>query len=334
MSILHRTGILSLVVLTGLVLAGGSIALGANYHTGSDLTCSDCHVMHASYNGTSYNAGSGFDDLLKGTATSMCLVCHDGTDTTAPDVVATGTAAAPNDTLSVAYASAWKSSGGYFQSDAITVVNDAAHDLYAASALTATQGTWTSGSSGMVCTDCHSAHGTANYRNLLLQPGTAGSDIDVTVDADVYLDATKTTLAQKYDHDTIGYNAPNDVKEWCIGCHTSIASDSSSPWAKHPQDVEVSTLDDSGSHWDTGTGVGFGDTTVGGGSAGIPRVRYAEGGSTFAETTTKGDTNEVFCLSCHKPHGSKYDSALLWPHYTDDNVDQTSGCDQCHAKGG
>lgn len=38
-------------------------------------------------------------------------------------------------------------------------------------------GTWTPGSQGLTCTDCHAAHGeNGEYRNLVLRPGTATED--------------------------------------------------------------------------------------------------------------------------------------------------------------
>ncbi len=43
-------------------------------------------------------------------------------------------------------------------------------------------GTWTPGSQGLTCTDCHDAHGeNGQYRNLVLRPGTATEDRRVTL---------------------------------------------------------------------------------------------------------------------------------------------------------
>ncbi len=333
MNPIPRTSILTLAVLVGALLACGA-ALAANYHTGSDLHCSDCHVMHGSYNGTTYNGGSGIDNLLKGSANAMCLACHDGTDTAAPDIVASGTAASPNNTISTAYTDKYGGSGGFFQSDTTTVVSPVAHDLFATSALTAIHGTWTSGSSGMTCADCHDPHGTTNYRNLLSDPDGDTTDALITIDSDVYLNAT-TPITSYYAAGNVGFNEPNDIVAWCTGCHTNTASDTASPWAKHPMDDNAEIADLSSTlqtHWTTGTGNGF-DTDVDDATSGIPRVRFAQTGTSFALVTTVGTANEVMCLTCHKAHGSKYDSTTVWPHYVDDNADQTSACDQCHDKG-
>jgi formate-dependent nitrite reductase cytochrome c552 subunit len=83
----------------------------------------------------------------------------------------------------------------------------------------------------------------------------------------------------------------------------------------------------------TGAGTGFG-VDVGDALAGIPRVRFSQVGTTYATSGTVGTANKVFCLSCHKAHGSKYDSTVVWPHYTSGAADQTSACGQCHNSGG
>ena len=163
-----RAGIGALIAVT---FATGAFA--GDYHNGGGLVCSDCHIIHASKDGTLYNGGNGNPGLLKvASGNDLCLSCHDGTDTTAPDEVATGTAAAPNDTLGTAYASVYKNAAGFFQSNLTTTATNYGHDL-GGGAVTAIQGTWVSDTTGMKCTDCHDAHGNANYRNLKTRPGTA-----------------------------------------------------------------------------------------------------------------------------------------------------------------
>jgi hypothetical protein len=312
------------VVVVALVAASGAFA--GEYHYGTTLNCANCHVMHGSYNGTLYNGGAGFAMLLKGTVNQTCLSCH---DTTSRDVVATGTAAAPNDTISVAHPSKYKNSSGFFQSDWATALSPVGHDL-GPSQVTAIQGSWISEAGGMKCTDCHDAHGTPNWRNLLPRPGTAGADVEIIEGTDVHIKPGVTTWADKMDTDSVAFNdgAPNKIVSWCLGCHTNITAGD-----KHPQDKSLAGSKADGAHWVSGTGTGFG-TDVGDGTAGIPRVRFAQTGTDYTSSMTVADTNRVFCLSCHKAHGSKYDSTLVWPHYTDGAADQTSACGQCHNAGG
>lgn len=332
--LIYRSVVLLLATITVALLTFGGVAVAGDYHKGSGLHCTDCHIMHASKDVTTYNSGTGFSTLLKAaSANALCMQCHDGADTTAPDLVASGTAASPNDTLGISYTSKYKNSAGYFQSDYSSAQSGKAHDLYATGALTATQGTWASGASGIDCADCHDPHGTANYRNLVLQPGTGGADISIASGTEVFLKeaitvpATASDTATHYDTSAVGFDDVNHIVNWCVDCHTNITTGN-----KHPQNSAISGAGE-GAHWTSGTTgtPGFG-TDVGDGSSGIPRVRFAQSGGSYAATTTAADTNQVFCLSCHKAHGSKYDSTVVWPYY-EGGADQTSACDQCHNKG-
>jgi hypothetical protein len=327
---------LAMVALLALALASG--ALAGDYHIGAGLHCSDCHIMHASKDGTLYNGGAGFAGLLKGgTVNQLCMACHDGTDPVAPDVVATGTAAAPNDTLGIAYASKYKNCGGFFQSDYSTLASNFGHNL-GGGAVTAVQGTWASSATGMKCTDCHGPHGTANYRNLVLKPGTAVADVtvrggvsgtqEVYLKENIVVPATTPDTATHYDTDAVSFNDPNNLVSWCLGCHTNITTGE-----KHPQDAAIGAGDSDGAHWLSGTGAGFG-TDIGDAGRGIPRVRFAQTGTSYdTARVPSASTNKVFCLSCHKGHGSKYDSTIVWPHFTRDAADRPAACNQCHNKG-
>ncbi len=339
MTATYRSCVLLLAVLVGAILMVGGVALAGDYHSGAALHCTDCHIMHASKDGTSYGTGgpsdpTGYASLLKSASTNaLCNACHDGADTTAPDIVASGTAGSPNDTLGISYASVYKNSAGYFQSDYGSAASGVGHDLYATGALTAIQGTWTSAAAGMNCADCHDPHGTTNYRNLLVNPDAGDADtIDIAAGTEVLLreaitvPATGAASATHYDTSAVGFDDANNVVTWCLDCHTNITSNN-----KHPQNAAISLVE--GAHWASGTTgtPGFG-TSLGDGTSGIPRVRFGQDGATYAATTTAADTNEVFCLSCHKAHGGKYDSATVWPYY-EGGADQTSACDQCHKKG-
>ena len=330
-SSLRAARLIVLVAVVTLGMTGWAVA--GNYHYLTKLNCSSCHVMHGSDDTVLYPTGdgSGMPSLLRGTINQTCLNCH----MTTCGIVATGTAASPNDTVASAYTSKYKSGGGYFQSDCATVPNPAAHDL-GGGHVTAVQGTWSTAlipghNAGMDCTDCHDPHGNPNYRNLLLRPGNSTTgDVHIEQDAQVYI---KTGVSGTLGRDTgnIAFNTPNNVATWCLGCHTNIMGDT-----KHPQNEPISGLGATAvTHWTNGTTgtIGFGDD-IGDATAGIPRVRFAQSGASYTECSTPGGSNEVFCLSCHKAHGSKYDSTLLWPHYTAGAADQTSGCGQCHNSGG
>jgi predicted CXXCH cytochrome family protein len=155
-----------------------------------------------------------------------------------------------------------------------------------------------------------------------------------------YIRPGSTGLA-RYESGNIGYPAPNganfnaegvELSNMCIDCHHSIFNntDVDATHVKHPVynseaaarntisqgDANGSTVS---SHWISGTGAGFLQT---------PRVKYVvRGATTFAAATTVAATNGVFCLSCHKAHGSNEPFGLVF-HFTPGG----EGCDQCHNK--
>ena len=50
----YRTCAFLLALVVGTFIAVGSVALAGDYHKGDGLHCTDCHIMHASKDGTTY----------------------------------------------------------------------------------------------------------------------------------------------------------------------------------------------------------------------------------------------------------------------------------------
>jgi len=74
-------------------------------------------------------------------------------------------------------------------------------------------------------------------------------------------------------------------------------------------------------HWVDGTGAGFD----------VPRSRFLNNPATsYSAATSVSADNTVFCLSCHKVHGSENPDGLLWPEQG--GTVGPNGCDQCHNK--
>ncbi|MBI2931716.1 MAG: hypothetical protein HYY16_08695 [Planctomycetes bacterium] len=317
-----------------LALAAGEAS--AQYHqAGTDLLCSDCHTMHYSEGGvppSGAEAGGPWSGLLKAsTVNKLCLSCHDGTDTAAPDVlVPVSMYAGSGDE---------HSAGGYFQNSGGSATS-LSHDLSVAavpplsSALPAMT---------LTCTSCHDPHGTSNYRNLITNPA-GGPGTTLVLGTDVFQNAapavppTPAATVAAYKRSNIGYRS--NTSAWCAECHNALtanaAGTSPAHFIRHPTNV---ALNIAGYHTDTANwtnaapnGLQSGEGSTGDATFGIPRVRFqVSTAADFAQATTVALSNEIFCGSCHLAHGWKHQSNLVMP-YKDGGVDTYAGCIQCHNK--
>jgi len=318
------------------------LALGASageYHNAGQLVCSDCHIQHASKEGQSWTPT---EFLLKssGGEVALCLSCHDGTDSRAPDIVASGTSANPTSHVATPYASKYGSSAGFFQSDWQTAPNPFGHGLSGEGGGQAPLSSTFSTVGGLRCSNCHDPHGTPNYRNLLSDPNPAfAGAVDVLLGTDVReivpVNPDVPNAAQAYDAGNIAFYTTNRINTWCTDCHDQLASATvgSLPahFMRHPVGVDLSGANYrhvNTSNWISGAigaSTGFG-TDLEDAVAGVPRLRY---GSPSGSNSTASTGDTVLCLTCHKAHGSKYRSGLVWPFRLDAS-DSRSGCQQCH----
>jgi len=330
----------AVVILAMAAIAAPGTRAG-EFHMGMQLVCSDCHTLHASERGQVFAA---VEHLLKSTSeVALCLSCHDGSDPRAPDIVAGGTASNPSESVSTGYASRYGSSAGFFQADYAAEPNPAAHDLFSVGNVIAPLSSSYSRQGGLRCSTCHDVHGNGNFRNLLPDPNPAhGGSVQIEIGAQVTesipVNVQNPTPALSYDTGNIGFYVQNNFAAWCADCHDLLAGNTlgSLPahFRRHPSDVGIGSpqwIHSAADNWiagQMGQSTGFG-ALVGDGTPGIPRLRFGSptGSGSLAES---GDT--VFCLTCHKAHGSKYRGALVWPHGLQGS-DSISGCQQCHSNG-
>lgn len=300
------------------------------YHYQATLVCSDCHVMHASLQhdwdgGAPPWAGAPAPRLLqKPTALELCLSCHDGRPGI-PDVLN-----ADSNGLQERVAGHFAGSG---------VANFTGHNLDAslqadpnALCLRCHLG-GSMATAAVTCTDCHTPHGNGRWRNLqwasapgqepmiraYIRPGSAG-------------------LA-RYERANVAYPAPaagdgsyREVTNICIDCHHSFFAPAytgdTSPYHRHPGTnsewgasfpVDRAGAATDPANWVAGPPGGVGFTAA--------RVPFIVSGATdFATASIVAASNEVFCLSCHKAHGSERAFATTWD-YAGRSM---AACQQCH----
>jgi predicted CXXCH cytochrome family protein len=199
----HR---LYLVIL--LFIAAASVRAG-DWHYGTSSVCSDCHTQHNSQNGqpmrTDNNPTPAEYLLRRGTPLELCLSCHDGSNSNAPDVVT------PVSYVAESAAGAFPNSGG--------TPTGNAHHLNNPTAEVPPGGTQPM---VLVCTTCHDPHGNQNYRNLRPDPSST-NQAPVTVMVSQKIAANGTNPSQVYVPANIVYKS--GVSKWCGTCHGTPHAD-------------------------------------------------------------------------------------------------------------
>ncbi|MBI5837849.1 MAG: hypothetical protein HZB25_11430 [Candidatus Eisenbacteria bacterium] len=337
---IHRSG--GRVALPSGAMDGSGLYPDAlpHYHNQAQLVCTDCHIMHASqshyYNLASpavneqvpYTNGANRNLLKAADPLDLCLSCHDG-QTFAPDVVSADANGLTN------------RSAGYFDQPEVT--NIKGHDLGRGLPMGPNDYCYRCHFSAgdqkkVTCIDCHTPHGNNIARNLQWISWPEG-----TPDLGVLTNPAANGM-QRYETENVAYGSLNSVSlrepsNMCLDCHHVFSGGyyindphGSADFAKHPTyDSERSSTNNIAqgavrgttvpAHWEGGTGSGFGSTA---------RVRpLNEGSSSYASARTiNASTNGVFCLSCHKAHGSDQAFGLVFP--ASPSGYSAGGCDQCH----
>lgn len=315
------------ILVVFLVLAVSQAHAG-DWHVDSLLHCGDCHLQHATVEGQPLPGGPFSTLLIKSTVNELCLSCHDGSDPTAPDLLQPVTMYQTENS--------GESAGGSFAPPGF--VNMMGHTLGVA---TVTPLQAEALMQELTCASCHAVHGNGNYRNLLYDPAGHGDSVVVenpgAVMTRVRPDVPPTAAgsAAAYSRDNVAY--VHGLAGWCASCHDELAQNSPavSPahFNAHPGDVALAEFPleahtDVG-HWVAGTGDGFLPSAD---NAGILRVPFQSPLATdFVSASAPAATDEVFCGSCHKAHGSQFHKALLWP-YLEGGSQFVAGCQQCHNK--
>jgi hypothetical protein len=305
------------------VLAYGSGAFA--FHSGATLICSACHTMHYSVEGSDPgDPGGAFEQLLlTADSTDLCLTCHDGTGNfgaavggESPQNVVDPTNDFPGGSFNQATASAATrhDPGGTLLGTDVSPVAAPGGGFDPAN---------------LRCSSCHDPHGNANFRILKDDP-----DGDLTpvspMPAAFETDIGGSTGSWSGESLTAHNGYVSGMSDWCASCHGDFhgvgsppgTGQGSGPFYRHPTSATATATQ---GQFATGMATNYGGTYD-------PVVPFEDSGVLAADANTSptDSQSKVFCLSCHRAHGSTYVDAGRW----DFSVASGSGtsCNKCHGK--
>jgi hypothetical protein len=338
---------LALVVLA--LAAFATVAMAGDYHVGQLLVCSDCHVMHGSqshpYPETSEwnqpGTGAPFAKLLRQSSiNATCLACHDGR-TDVPDVLGVTTAAPTHGRMAGALN---VESGHGYTNDAGYVIGDG-HTLWSMDTPPGNTTGYTT-TAGLACSDCHSAHGSAYFRNMRGSTSTTNAFYNRFVTYEIGGTPTNTkdvyeAGARSYGVDNVNFEEPDQTKSafgnWCMGCHTTFHG--------APADANIGPAGNEIRHPTAGVDLSASNLTQY--NKHTNKVKLMDAAGKWDGTTA---TSTPSCFTCHKSHGNKNGFGLIWfvdNTTTGPNPAPTPGtateegdggayrdlCRQCHTQG-
>ncbi len=155
----------------------------------------------------------------------------------------------------------------------------------------------------MACVTCHDPHGNGQYRNLRPSPSGTGRAAGVPVVVRQTVTANGLNAADVYKRSNVLYQS--GMSAWCMDCH-NLYSNTHAPQVALASGATVNMT-----HW-------LNDPIT-------SRVPVQSPTDLVVPSTD----DQVFCLSCHKAHGSPHLSAELWADGDAGLFDAT--CNQCHA---
>jgi predicted CXXCH cytochrome family protein len=268
--------------------------------------------------------------LRAASATDLCLECHDG-QAFAPDVLGPDTNALAERAAGLFGEVGVPNFRGHALGSGLSSdPNDLCNRCHFGGTMASAQ---------VQCIDCHGPHGNGFYRNLQWASAPGLED-----EIRAYTRPRASGL-QRYEAGNVRYPAPalaasawREVTNVCIDCHHAFMDDSVARFTKpggmahfgrHPgtnsewgafRPINASGANTSPDNWVSGS-VGFD----------VPRLTFAVGGAgDFDAAGFVAPTNEVFCLTCHKAHGSEHPFALRWEYGDASAGRHASGCLQCH----
>jgi hypothetical protein len=353
-----------LILVLGALCAFGlvSVAMAGDYHSGTELICSDCHVAHWSqqhgysttntYVGDIGGAGP-HDALLRNEVNDLCLSCHND-NSYGPDVFGANTGK---------YSGTLRSAGGLNAAPG-HLTNEAGYDDIDGHTLwsmdmppgnTGAPNPYVPRTDGLECIDCHSQHGQNTFQFRNLQYSTSATS-KFQSDSLTYAVATNVLTkdvfekvgVKHYAQDDIAFNEPVTTKsayaKWCQACHYvfhgaggsanmgsvsgGVLTAGGVPWKRHPtSDVNIGH-----------TGSSTRNSSLPQYNSHTNRVRVMDSQGLW-DGTVADNTVTPSCFSCHKSHGNQNGFGLIFMNGTGTVTEEGDGgvykdlCRQCHIQG-